>query len=450
MWWCALCPCPTTPCTEPGQSALALWALGYTPRVARADEAVLMELGASARLFGGRTALRERVQAEARELGAQAVAWAPSGLAALALARAGQPDPGPHTLADALDALPLHTLSAARPHARTLGQTGCRTLGDLRRLPRGALGRRFDQALLHALDRLYGHAPEAHDWLAVPEVFEARLELHSRVDDAAALVFGARRLLLQLAGWLFARRSGVVAFTLRWAHDAMRSREVGPVDEITVRTAEPTRDVEHLTRLLAEHLARVVLQAPVGELWLHATEVRALVEHSASLLPDDPARAGEALPRVLERIAARLGPERVLRPWLVADHRPEAMCRWQRADAPLPRRQPPVTDTPQPGFLLREPLRLAVRAHRPLYLGELRLLLGPQRVEGGWWDRGDARAATLPVAQVAADHMAPAATGHVARDYWLAFSEHAGLLWVFQTRPAAGAEPAWFLHGVFA
>lgn len=429
--WCALCPSP--PGTEPQRQALALWALGFTPRVARLDEAVLMELAASERLFGGREALHRRVEREAHELGAAALAWGPNGLAALALLRAGRPGSEGLPWPGALDALPLQVLSATRPHAPTLARTGCRTLGDLRQRPRAALGRRFGQALLHALDRLYGDAPEAHEWVSVPEVFDARLELPSRVDEAAALVFGARRLLLQLAGWLFARRSGVVAFTLRWAHDAMRSREVGPTDALNVRTAEPTRDMDHLVRLLSEHLSHVQLQAPVGELWLRADEVRPLVEHSASLLPDT-VRAGEALPLVLERIAARLGRQRVRRPVLLADHRPEAMCRWQPADEPLPATMAPVSDTPQPGFLLPVPLRLLVRNHRPVYHGELRLLLGPQRVEGGWWDRDEAQGSARLV----------------VRDYWLASSAHAGLLWVFQTRAAGGAEPAWYLHGLFA
>lgn len=432
MWWCALCLPPDTPCTE-----LSWWALGFTPRVTCVDEAVLMELAASARLFGGRRTLRERVQVQALSHGVTQVAWAPNGLAALALARAGQTDSGTLTLADALDALPLGVLSAARPHERTLAQVGCRTLGALRRLPREGLGRRFDQALLHALDQLYGLAPQAHDWVRLPEVFEARLELMARVDDAAALVFGAHRLLQQMALWLGARRSGVTAFTLRWAHDAMRSREVGPTDELTVRTARPSRDVSHLLRLLAEHLHHVRLQAPVGELWLHATDVQPLRETSASLLPDA-GQEGEALPRVIERIAARLGAARVLRPLLVADHRPEAMCRWRAADrwadAPLPHHSAPISDTPQPGFLLPEPLKLVVRGHRPLYLGELRLLLGPQRIEGGWWDRDEARHDMRLV----------------VRDYWIAFSGRAGLLWVFQTRATDGTEPAWYLHGFFA
>lgn len=42
-----------------------------------------------------------------------------------------------------------------------------------------------------------------------------------------------------------------------------------------------------------------------------------------------------------------------------------------------------------------------------------------------------------------------AETRNVVRDYWVALSEHAGVLWVFQTRLADDAT-SWFLHGTFA
>lgn len=433
MLWSALLPSPsagTAPPTEAApQRALATWALQFTPRVALADEAVLMEVAASARLFGGRRALRDRVWGEARELGVAQLAWAPNGLAALALARAGIENGFQRPLAALLDTLPMDTLSAVQPHRLTLEHIGCRTLGDVRALPRGGIARRFDAQLLRALDQAYGTAPEAHDWVALPEHFEERLELMARVEQAPALLFGARRLLRVLSGWLAARRAGVTAFTLRWAHDAMRARAAGEGGEITIRTAEPTRDIEHLCRLLGEHLARVKLLAPVGDLVLVATEVRPLHDVSASLLPDT-VRQGEQLGLVLERLSARLGPQRVLRPVLREDHRPECMCRWQPAALPLPRKGAPGTDLPQPGFLLPEPLKLLVRDHRPLYGGELMLLLGPQRVEGGWWDR-------------AGDE-----DRNVVRDYWVALSAEAGVVWVFQTR--LGDAPAWFLHGHFA
>ncbi|RYG11457.1 MAG: hypothetical protein EON92_10505 [Burkholderiales bacterium] len=224
----------------------------------------------------------------------------------------------------------------------------------------------------------------------------------------------------------------------------MRSKTAGDGGEVTIRTAEPTRNVEHLGRLLAEHLARVELLAPVGDLQLEANEVRPLEEHSRSLLPDV-REDGESLVLVLERIAARLGPQRVRRPVTTEDHRPEWMCHWQPAPDPRPRSLARPLEHPQPTFILSEPLRLALRDSRPLYQGPLQLLAGPHRIESGWWDR---------VGDRPGDVRKPAATGapthrHVARDYWVALSEHAGVLWIFQTR-LAHEQSAWFLHGIFA
>ena len=94
-----------------------------------------------------------------------------------------------------------------------------------------------------------------------------------------------------------------------------------------------------------------------------------------------------------------------------------------------------MVEFPQPTFNLPEPLRLATRGERPLYQGVLQLLAGPHRVEGGWWDRTEVDGV--------------AATRNVVRDYWVALSEFAGVLWIFQTR-LDNDQTAWFLHGSFA
>lgn len=437
MLWAALSlPCAPDgiPPSSDALHGLATWALQFTPRVAISDEAVVLEVEASTRLFGGRKGLHDRIVGGARELGVVAIAWAPNSLAALACARAGVANGMRKPLPELLDALPIEALSATAPHRITLAQLGCRTLGELRRLPRGGIGRRFGKELLNALDQVYGLRPEAHRWIELPETFSARLELMARVETAPALLFGARRLLVQLCGWLAARHAGTTAFVLRWAHDAMRTRSAGDGGELTIRTAQPMRDVEHLCRLLAEHLARVALQAPVGDLELAAVDVVPLEEHSASLLPG-PKNDGESLALVLERIAARLGPQRVLRPVLLEDHRVEWAQHWQPAPKPLPRLRVAPPLIPQPTFLLPRPLRLAIREHRPLYQGPLMLLTGPHRIEGGWWHRLDDDTAQE--------------TRHVERDYWVALSEHAGVLWIFQER-LAGEATAWYLHGSFA
>ncbi len=426
---------------------LATWALQFSPRVARLDEAVLVELAASLRLFGGKRRLRERLLSEAPELGVGLVSWAPTGLGALALARAGVESGLTRALPELLDPLPMEVLSAVAPHRPTLARLGCRTLGDLRRLPRGGVSRRFDAQLLAALDQAYGLRAETYRWEQLPEHFLARLELPSRVEHAPAMMFGARRLLLQMAGWLAARHLGVTVLTLLWSHDAMRAKDAGDGGELTLRTGEPTRQVEHLARLLNEHLNRTALLAPVGELRLRADEVLPLDHQSASLLPDA-VHQGASLRETLERIAARLGPQRVLRPVLCEDHRVEWMQHWQPVDPALAakasatsRRKVRRCELPQPTWVLPEPLRLALRGHRPMYQGVLQLLAGPHRVEGGWWDR--------VAVEPSGDGAPTALTRHVQRDYWVALSEHAGVLWVFQERLAED-ETAWYLHGVFA
>ena len=436
MLWCALLirPEPDAPPPDDLLRAIAMWALQFTPRTAIVDGAVVMEVEASTRLFGGRRALRDRVIAEGEELGVTGVAWAPTALAAIACARAGRENGMRAQLAAVLDRLPMETLSATRPDSTTLSQLGCRTLGDVRALPRGGTSRRFDRGLLTALDRAYGLIPEAHAWIETPETFKARLELMSRVETAPALLFGARRLLMQMCGWLAGRLAGITAFTLRWVHDAMRPRDAGEGGELTIRTAAPMRNLEHLCRLLAEHLAKVELQAPAGDLELQALDVHPLEEMSQSLLPDA-AQQGESMVLVLERVAARLGPQKVLRPVAVEDHRMEWMTHWQPAPDPLPRKRMRRSRFPQPNFILPEPLPLAMHGDRPQYQGTLQLLVGPHRVESGWWHRVKERGQDT--------------TRKVVRDYWVAQSPHGGVLWIFQER-LAGDHTAWYLHGTFA
>lgn len=416
------------------------------------QEAVLLEVQDSLRLFGGQRALLQRVRAEAAQQQARALAVAPTALAALALLRTlpvaedveeseaiTKPIPAksctPAALQRTLDTLPLATLSATHTHAPTLQRLGCRTLGQVRALPRGGVSRRFGAALLEALDRAYGQRPDAFEWMALPEQFSARLEFMGRIEVAEGLLFGARRLLAQLGAWLLARQRGVVALTLHWEHDLVRRGDAtnGSLD---IRTAEATCDMVHLTRLLAEHLARVTLPAPVVAIRLEAVQTEALATQSISLLSED-VREGETLQQFIERVSARLGSDRVLRGQLVADHRPQHMQRWLPAATATaaPRKRPklPPHLLLHPPWLLREPLRLAVQGERPIYQGPLTLLTGPERLESGWWS-------LLSAAETEGQELA-------LRDYYVARSSNAGLLWVYRRRSAG--EPTWYLQGVY-
>ncbi len=459
------------------QQTLAWWALQFTPRVACLEDAVVFEASASLRLFGGERALRASMLRQ-REQGLapafDALAWAPTSLAALALSRhlalapespasaaSVSGDGCSRPLAVVLDALPLQSLRAVDAHSETLARLGCRTLGDVRRLPRAGLARRFGKGLVAALDQAYGLQPEAHNWVVLPEVFDERLELPWRVESADALMHGAQHLLLRLQAWLVARHAGVRAIVLRWQHD-FGARSAGQGGELEVRTAQPVRQVDHLARLLAEHLAQTTLRAPVGEIALRATEIESLAPPVLSLLPpDDSLDAGEGWQAVAERLSVRLGPQQVVRPILLGDHRPGHMQTWEpvcaeQAGATAQRSAARLTETSTPYsvalpcWLLGEPQPLHVLHNRPHYQGALRLLAGPHRVEAGWWDVAGGASASPG-----------SAPGAMVRDYFVAASPRAGLLWVFRARlprapsgagsseARAAAGDGWFLHGIY-
>ena len=466
MHWIALQPLPDATGSQDNDgaalvdalAALGWWALQFTPKVAQVEGVVLMEVSASERLFGGSKPLIDKIYKENKPVALVHYARAATSLIAIARLQLSQSAPRKP------DELPLTTLLAARSHLPTLTRIGCTTWGQLRALPRGGLVRRFGAGLVDALDRAYGAKPELYPWLELPAVFEAKLELTVRIDNAPALMFGARRLLAQLHVWLQARQRGILALELGWELDARR--QDAPQGQLVVRTAEPTLDMAHVQRLLAENLARVTLHAPALYLHLRSLETAALPGTTTSLLPDD-VRVGDSLHHLLERLSARLGADHVLRVVPFADHRPERMQVWQSAsrtasvfstnsiaahaysdrvggqkDTSKQPKSDARSDALYPTWLLTQPLKLTVRNNAPQCAegGPLTLLAGPQRVEAGWWGVSEKDGACA------------------LRDYFLARSEQMGLLWLYQERlggqgraeghNSSGAD--WYLHGLFA
>ncbi len=434
MLWVALQALPERASAElvDGCTALGWWALQFTPKVARVDDVLLLELSASERLWGGRSALLRHIHAADKPVAGVRCARGSTSLIALAQLRLLQSPSLPNRARSrtVADDLPLTTLAAAQPHLATLERLGCTRWGQLRALPRGGVVRRFGADLLDALDRAYGQAPDSYPWLLLPEQFDATLELGAQVEAAPALLFAARRLFNQLQLWLQARHAGVLALLLGWTMDERRN--TASHGELVLRTAEPSADMAHLQRLLAEQLARITLPAPVLYLHLRSLETEKLHGESASLLPLEQV-SGDSLLQMQERLCARLGAGQVLQVQALAEHRPERMQLWQTLAEDT--RQGKFAQSDQsalyPSWLLARPLRLAVRDQCPQYPGPLTLLAGPQRLEAAWWDGADC----------------------ALRDYFLARSEQFGLLWIYRERlnaELAGSESSWYLHGLFA
>jgi protein ImuB len=455
------------------QRAVASLALGLTPRVALIDEAVLMDVTGSLRLFGGLARLMQllaqRLAAFFDETGLQAeVARAQGATSLIALGRLRQQKEHEQGRAAAVKKrvadLPMHTLTAARPHLGVLERIGCRTWDDLLRLPRDGVARRFGAELLQALDRARGSAPDDYEWLVLPEHFEEKLELNALVTHAPALMAGVDRLLVHLHAWLLGRQSGLCALKITWHLD--KRRDVPPTGELEVRTAQPAQDLRHVARLISEHLAQQKLPAPVHSLSLQSLATELLADSAAATgsLLMEARKQGDSVVELVERLSARLGDARVQAWQPCADHRPELMQRWVPARGVMasisaqlnPARSgrkrskagPPSEtriEALYPAWLLPEPIKLATAGNNPVYQGRLRRLAGPQRLEAAEWLLADSEAA-----RGAGLSEKPWAL----RDYFIYRSEQGGLLWVYSERlgatPEAARQRAWYLHGFFA
>ncbi len=456
----ALALAPSLDCRErdPAREQRALaqaadWALQFTPLVSLQTTpapglpgvsappqpaGLLLEIEASLRLFGGREPLIARLRGGLADLGFTVhIACAPSATGAWLLARHqdGALADSPATLNARLASVPAHLLDTAQAHLETLEALGARQIKPLALLPRAGLARRFGRGLLLELDRAFGRVPEPREWHEAPATHQAGLELLADVEDAQALLFGARRLLVPLCGWLAARHAATRHLALHAQHDD------APDTTITLQPADPTRDADRLTALLREKLAVLRLRAPVHSLRLHCEDVVAQSPDNPALFPL-PASARESLGRLIERLQARLGRDRVLRLMPSADHRPERAYQLACASVdamvaePAPPGRPAVPaphwgSLPRPLWLLDPPQAIEERNNRPHWHGPLSLLAGPERIETGWWD----------------NHL-------VQRDYFIACDDEDHLLWIYRERlPEASPRPAhaggWFLQGRF-
>lgn len=433
-------------------TSVALTLLHFTPAVTVDEEpeaaTVMLEVTASLRLFGGHRALCRAVRARVRQLGtiaqigtgttAQGAAWLarqPLRHTARGIVRPARRALQAARMKRLLDRLPVECLQSL-VDPEWLDGIGCRTLAQVRRLPRAGLSRRLGPALLARLDQAYGDAPSGFAWFEAPPTFTQRMELPGRIESAEGVLAGAQRLLLALSGWLAALQAGVTRCVLMLEHERYRLGTEMDCTPVPLALAQPSRDPVHLSRLLREKLDKIRFHAPVGGLTLTVETMTACLPRSQTLFPDPAAEPAE-LARLLDTLTARLGRDNVLQPQPLADHRPERANRWCPVDeAPARGHAPSAGVVPErPLWLLETPLALRVERHRPVHEGPLVVLTRAERIEAGWWDGGLA-----------------------TRDYFIAERADGLRCWLYRERPGhpardgqdAGGEYRWFLHGLFA
>jgi protein ImuB len=388
--------------------SLAAWCYQYSSLVSihASSSTLLLEAGASERLFGASNSLAGRLSAELLELGYHSrIGIGPAPASARLAARHGLALHNMEQLQAALDTLPLSALDLCAAQQSALNKMGFQKVRDILRLPRKSLARRLGPALVNYLDRLCGLCPDPQKAWQPPASWSSQLELAAETTSSRALLFPLKRMVQELCGNLRAGDFGVQQLhaTLRLRHGE---------ESFHIGLQQPGRDAQQLMLLLRERLERLRLPSPARQIKLEAARLLPFSATQQGLFADQQDASDSALTPLLERLRARLGSAAVYGLKGVQDHRPEYSWEPRRLDEQ-------ATCTPMP----QRPLWL-YQAPQPCRINDYQVLAGPERIESGWWDGRDCR-----------------------RDYFIVQDQRGSTLWAYhEYKPS----PGWYLHGVFA
>lgn len=418
---------------------LMLWARRWCPwTTTDGENGLVMDTTGSDHLWGGETEMLRDIEAKLALLGLDAqLALAHTWGAAWALARFGgvRQISRPETLGHDLASLPVESLRLNSETCLLLSRLGLKTVGALSAVPRTSLARRFARAKpdgnpLHRLDQINGHLPEPVSSPSDLPRFEVQANLPEPIQDPSPYLPDlCQAMCTRLADQGYGCRSLILTVF----------RTDGEISQLSVRTSTPNRDADHLQKLFGDRLERINPGFGFDLISLEAGDVTLIDTVQTTL--DGTAEEALALPRLIDRLTARLGPRAVTRPQIFESHVPERAQGQLAALADIPPQSAKIRNT-RPITLLPTPEEVkvlyAVPEGPPVQFTWRKQTLritryaGPERIAPEWWhDRPNAR----------------------LRDYFRIEVQDGRRIWLYREGlhgDGRGGDPRWFIHGFFA
>ncbi len=453
--------CPTLavePSDQAGDKAwlerLTGWTRRWGPWTATdGRDGLLVDTTGVAHCFGGEDAMLADMQERYAALGfAARTAMAPTIGAAWALARYGGKGANVDEagLRSALASLPVESLRIDADAAMLLRRVGLKSIGALADMPTLALARRFrslgfartftrrktDASAnpLHRLQQALGQIAEPVEPLAERTIYRARSRMLEPIRHTAVLEPVLIDLARDLCEQLFADQQGL----RRVRFEAFRVD--GHTQALHAGTTAPVRDPDHIVRLFGEDLEQ--LEAGFG---FDAFALTALLHETMAArqsgLDEEPPE-GIAVSELVDRLCARIGPDKVHQPLPRASHVPERAVEWRPAmqgmDADpqvpvLPERPLRLFDRPEPVTVIYATPEGPPRRFRwRRVLHDVVKVEGPERIAPEWWrERSNVR----------------------LRDYYKVEDQAGRRFWLYRggvIDDGRGGPPQWFMHGLFA
>jgi protein ImuB len=397
---------------------------------------LLLEVSTCLNLFGGIQILCAKMSAHLHLCGVQHhLGLAHSAMGAWLLSFPTHLITGTETTALFIERLKLLPIQLLHDHLRVveaLEKTGFNTLADIALQIEGksisSFKKRFGQKFADAICAIFGIEQnfQQNSLFDTPpkvyqpiEFFSDRLQLEYPVAQTYLLQFAIESLLQKLAD--FNRKRQLQCQQINW-----RLLDIyGNSKELIVNCDNPQSHWQLFYDLTLIQLECEQLTFEVDTLELICRHLMPLQQHSQALAFDDKRTNTDrfkSFALTAAKLKARLGDAAVFKISYCDSFLPEvsnqAIALNQRCNQQLPK---PHAHALRPCWLYAAPIAIEERPHGLYYQGYLKLLIGPERIQGNWWDN------------------------MCARDYYLAQRQDNVRFWIYLDLH----KKSWFAQGIF-
>ncbi|MDC0213210.1 hypothetical protein OAL14_00215 [Gammaproteobacteria bacterium] len=394
------------------------------------DQVLLLEVGASLRLFGNAETILQKAVDLSLHLGHQVIGrFAATPHIAVALAYSNTDNLSKVLITDSS----LDLAGIPGKIIRQLPDMGIDTLEDLVNLPFDELGKRLNANVVRYLNELTGKTPDLRksitpDHRFIEEIYclqpiKNKLELHQYPDSPIQV------LLKQLHHWLRINQLGCEM--LNWEFEAyktdkishyMRSSDADKKVYVTTKFSAPQQSTEILLKMTRLCLEQQVLPEEVLTIRLKVNRVTSWEDEVHSLFKSLGAfevtkNNCELDTYLLDEINSRLGEGACRGIEDTSSITPEAS--WRFVESHLINEYRKNKNTCESPMYKKRPLWLT-DPPTPIRRNAITLIDGPEKIKSQWWSE------------------------YIDRDYYVARKKNGAECWVF-----TNTKNHWYLHGYF-
>ncbi|MBL4827191.1 MAG: DNA polymerase Y family protein [Spongiibacteraceae bacterium] len=393
----------------------------FTPLLAcYRDDALLLDIGASLRLFGGISSLLQTLKKAFEKYPydycygvahTAKAAW----LLSYCEPRGQEEKLTLERVRQQLSTIPVSLLADFSQVTQRLQQSGIKHLGQVLAIPMAELKKRFGCQFGMYIQEISGERTQRLAAFTLPPVFSRSVDCSYAVSDWQLLLVPIKNLLMDFVDYL--KKHQLQCSELVWSLWSPDHQSF----EFTVSCQRVFSQCSVLLELTQIKLSTLCLERAVETVELRCEKLTRVQLLTPSLFEEDKP-SQDSFHLLVSRLRSRFNDRQVYQLRQKNSHIPEQAYEAVSMTEPACKGGLAVLANDRPCWLFAPPLPLRYQHGNVYWHGLLTLLQGPERIESNWWQQA------------------------LSRDYFIALHQDKQRCWIFRDR----LQQQWYLHGLFA